>query len=295
MGPASGRSAPMDFCLTDVQKQIKETVRQFAESEIKPHLMEWDEAQTFPADVVKKLGELGMLGAIFPEEYGGAGLSYVDYVNIIEELGVVDSGVGLTVAAHNSLCTGHIYQAGNDEQKKKWLPKLTSGEWIGAWGLTEPGSGSDAAGMRTVAVKDGNDWILNGTKNFITNASYANLSVILAVTDKNDQKHGITAFAVEADRKGIRPGKKENKLGMRVSDTAELVLEDCRVPDANVIGKVGYGFVDAMKVLDGGRISIGALAVGIARGAYEAARDYSKQRTAFGKPIAEFQAIQFML
>ncbi|HEY3055092.1 MAG TPA: acyl-CoA dehydrogenase family protein [Thermoanaerobaculia bacterium] len=285
----------MDFRLTDEQKQIQQMVREFAESEIKPHVMEWDEAQKLPLDTVKKLGELGVLGAIFPEEYGGAGLSYVDYVNIIEELGVVDSGIGLTVAAHNSLGSGHIYLAGSEEQKKRWLPKLTSGEWLGAWGLTEPGSGSDASGMRTTAVKDGNGWVLNGTKNFITNASVANISVVLAVTDRNDQKHGITAFAVEMDRQGIRPGKKENKLGMRISDTAELVLEDCRVGDDNVLGKVGYGFIDAMKVLDGGRISIGALAVGIARGAFEAARDYSLQRTAFGKPISDFQAIQFML
>ncbi len=285
----------MDFCLTDEQLQIKQMVRDFAESEIRPHLMEWDEAQKFPLDTVKKLGELGMLGAIFPEEYGGAGLSYVDYVNIIEELAVVDSGIGLTVAAHNSLCSGHIYLAGDEQQKKKWLPKLTSGEWIGAWGLTEPGSGSDAAGMRTSAVKDGSEWILNGTKNFITNASYANISVVIAVTDKNDQKHGMTAFAIEMDRKGIRPGKKENKLGMRTSDTAELVLEDCRVPQPNVLGAVGDGFIDALRVLDGGRISIGALAVGIARGAYESARDYAKQRNAFGRPIADFQAIQFML
>src|SRR6266550_7658045 len=285
----------MDFRLTDEQTQIQQMVREFALSEIKPHLAQWDEAQHFPTEVFKRAGGLGMLGVTVPEEYGGAGLSYVDYIHVIEELAVVDSGFGLSVAAHNSLCTGHIYLAGNDDQKKKWLPKLTSGEWIGAWGLTEPGSGSDAAGMRTTAVKDGNDWVLNGTKNFITNASYANLSVVLAVTDRNDQKHGITAFAIEMDRKGIRPGKKENKLGMRVSDTAELVLEDCRVPDANVLGKVGYGFIDAMKTLDGGRISIGALAVGIARGAYEAARDYAQQRTAFGKAIAEFQAIQFML
>ena len=285
----------MDFRLTDEQMQIQQMVKDFAEREIKPHVMEWDEAQTFPVDVVKKLGELGMLGAIFPEEYGGAGLSYVDYVNIIEELGAADSGVGLTVAAHNSLCTGHIDLGGNDEQKKKWLPKLTSGTWIGAWGLTEPGSGSDAAGMRTNAVKDGNEWVLNGTKNFITNASYADIAVVLVVTDKNDQKHGITAFAVEMDRKGIHPGKKENKLGMRTSDTAEIVMEDCRVPESNVLGQVGYGFIDALKVLDGGRISIGALAVGIARGAYEAARDYAKQRNAFGHPIADFQAIQFML
>jgi len=285
----------MDFQLTEEQIQIQQTVKDFAESEIKPHVMEWDEAQKFPLDVVKKLGELGMLGAIFPEQYGGAGLSYVDYVNIIEELGAVDSGIGLTVAAHNSLCTGHIYLGGREEQKKKWLPKLTSGEWIGAWGLTEPGSGSDAAGLRTSAVKDGNEWVLNGTKNFITNASYADISVVIAVTDKNDQKRGISAFAIEMDRKGIRPGKKENKLGMRASDTAELVMEDCRVPASNILGNIGDGFVDALRVLDGGRISIGALAVGIARGAYEAARDYAKQRNAFGRPIADFQAIQFML
>ncbi len=285
----------MDFRLTDEQLQIQEMVRDFAESEIKPHLMEWDEAQHFPVDTFKRAGELGMLGVTIPEEYGGAGLSYVDYVNVIEELAVVDSGFGLSVAAHNSLCTGHIYLGGNEEQKKRWLPRLTSGEWIGAWGLTEPGSGSDASGMRTVAVKDGNEWVLNGTKNFITNATYADISVVLAVTDRNDQKRGITAFAIEMDRKGIRPGKKENKLGMRVSDTAELVLEDCRVPDSAVVGNIGEGFIDAMRVLDGGRISIGALSVGIARGAYEAARDYSKQRQAFGKPIADFQAIQFML
>ena len=284
----------MDFRLSDEQLQIQQMVRDFAESEIKPSLAEWDEAQHFPVDTFKRAGELGMLGVTIPEEYGGAGLSYVDYVNVIEELGVVDSGFALSVAAHNSLGTGHIYLAGNDEQKKKWLPKLTSGEWIGAWGLTEPGSGSDAGGLRTTAVKDGNEWVLNGTKNFITNATYADISVVLAVNDR-EAKKGVTAFAVEADRKGIRPGKKENKLGMRVSDTAELILEDCRVPEENILGEIGYGFVDAMKVLDGGRISIGALAVGIARGAYEAARDYSKQRQAFGKPISDFQAIQFML
>jgi len=285
----------MDFRLTEEQQQIQQMVREFALSEVKPHLMAWDEAQHFPVDVFKKAGGLGLLGVTIPEEYGGAALSYIDYANVIEELGVIDSGFALSVAAHNSLCTGHIYLGGNDEQKKKWLPKLTSGEWIGAWGLTEPGSGSDASGMVTTAVKDGDGWVINGTKNFITNATYANISVVLAVTDRSDQKRGITAFAVEMDRKGIRAGKKENKLGMRVSDTAELVLEDCRVPAGNVLGEIGYGFIDAMKVLDGGRISIGALAVGIARGAYEAARDYAKQRTAFGKTISEFQAIQFML
>ncbi|HET7712465.1 MAG TPA: acyl-CoA dehydrogenase family protein, partial [Thermoanaerobaculia bacterium] len=285
----------MDFRLTDEQKQIKQMVKEFAESEIGPHVSEWDEQQHFPLETVKKLGELGMLGVIFPEEYGGAGLSYVDYVNVIEELAVVDSGVGLTVAAHNSLCTGHIYLAGNEAQKKKWIPKLVSGEWIGAWGLTEPGSGSDASGMRTTAVRDGGEWVLNGTKNFITNATYADISVVLAVSDRNDKKRGITAFAIEMDRGGIRAGKKENKLGMRASDTAELILEDCRVPQENVLGEVGSGFIDSMKVLDGGRISIAALAIGVARGAYEAARDYSKQRQAFGKVIADFQAIQFML
>jgi len=285
----------MDFRLTDEQKQIQQMVRDFALSDIKPHLAEWDEAQHFPVDTFKKAGQLGMLGAIFPEQYGGAGLSYIDYIHIIEELAVIDSGFALSVAAHNSLGTGHIYLAGNEEQKKQWLPKLTSGEWIGAWGLTEPGSGSDASGLRTVAVQDGDEWVLNGTKNFITNATYANISVVLAATDRNDPKHGITAFAVEMDRPGIRPGKKENKLGMRVSDTAELVMEDCRVPASNILGKIGYGFIDAMKVLDGGRISIAALSVGIARGAFEAARDYSKQRTAFGQSISGFQAIQFML
>src|SRR5438128_10953153 len=267
----------MDFRLTDEQQQIRDMVREFAESEIKPHIAEWDEAQHFPVDTFKKAGELGLLGVIFPEEYGGAGLSYVDYVNVIEELGAVESGFALSVAAHNSLCTGHIYLGGNDEQKKKWMPKLTSGEWIGAWGLTEPGSGSDAQGLRTTAVKDGNEWVLNGTKNFITNASYADISVVIAVTDRSDKKHGASAFAIEMDRKGIRPGKKENKLGMRTSDTAELVMEDCRIPASNLLGSVGSGFADALRVLDGGRISIGALAIGIARGAYEAARDYAKQ------------------
>ncbi len=285
----------MDFRLTEEQEQVKQMVRDFAEREIRPHVLEWDEAQHFPLETIKQLGALGMLGAIFPEVYGGAGLSYVDYVNIIEELAAVESGVALAVAAHNSLCSGHIYLGGNEAQRTHYLPKLTSGEWIGCWALTEPASGSDAAGLRCTAVQDGEFWVLNGTKNFITNTTYAQVAVVLAVTDKHDKKHGITAFVIEMDQPGIRPGKKENKLGMRTSDTAELVLENCRVPAANVLGRVGYGFIDAMKVLDGGRISIGALAVGIARGAYEAARDYAKERTAFGQPIAGFQAIQFML
>jgi alkylation response protein AidB-like acyl-CoA dehydrogenase len=286
---------PMDFRLTDEQEQIKQMVRDFAEAEVKPHVMEWDEAQRFPLEAIKKLGGLGMLGAIFPEQYGGAGLSYVDYIHIIEELAAVESGLALAVAAHNSLCTGHIYLAGNEEQRKRFLPRLTTGEHLGCWALTEPGSGSDASGLVTTAVKDGDHWVLNGTKNFITNASHAQVAVVLAMTDRNDKKHGITAFAIEMDRPGIRAGKKENKLGMRSSDTAELILENCRVPDTNVLGKVGYGFIDAMKVLDGGRISIAALSLGIARGAYEAARAYAKERVAFGQPIAANQAIQFML
>ena len=285
----------MDFSLTDEQQQIKEMVRDFANTEIKPHVMEWDEAQHFPLETVKRLGELGMLGAIFPERYGGTGLSYIDYVNILEELAAVESGIALIVAAHNSLASGHIYLAGNEEQRQRWLPRLTTGEWIGCWALTEPGSGSDAAGLVTTAVRDGDEWVLNGTKNFITNASWAQIAVVLAVTDKENPRRGVTAFAIEMDNPGIRAGKKENKLGMRISDTAELILENCRVPDSCVLGKVGEGFIDAMRVLDGGRISIAALSLGIARGAYDAALAYSQERTAFGKPIAGFQAIQFML
>jgi alkylation response protein AidB-like acyl-CoA dehydrogenase len=285
----------MDFQLTSEQQQVQQMVRDFAATHIHPHVMEWDEAQTFPLAVIKQLGELGLLGAIFPEQYGGAGMSYVDYIHILEELAAVESGIALVVAAHNSLACGHIYLAGNEEQRQRYLPKLTSGEWIGCWALTEPGSGSDAAGLVTTAVRDGDDWVLTGTKNFITNASYAQVAVVLAVTDKHDSKRGVTAFAVEMDRPGIRAGKKENKLGMRTSDTAELILEGCRVPHANVLGEVGHGFIDAMKVLDGGRISIAALSLGIARGAYDAARKYAAERHAFGKPIAHFQAIQFML
>jgi alkylation response protein AidB-like acyl-CoA dehydrogenase len=285
----------MEFRLTDEQQQIQQMVRDFAAAEITPHVMEWDEAQHFPAETVAKLGELGLLGAIFPEQYGGAGLSYIDYVNILEELAAVESGIALTVAAHNSLAAGHIYLAGSEEQRMRWLPKLLSGEWLGCWGLTEPSSGSDASGMHTTAVRDGDDWVLNGTKNFITNASHAQIAVVLAITDRDDKKRGITAFAVEMGQPGIRAGKKENKLGMRTSDTAELVMEDCRVPDANRLGAVGEGFIGAMKVLDGGRISIAAISLGIARGAYDAARHYAVERVAFGKSISRFQAIEFML
>jgi alkylation response protein AidB-like acyl-CoA dehydrogenase len=285
----------MDFSLTEEQRQIRDTVREFAGREIAPHVMAWDEAQHFPRDVMRQLADMGMLGAIFPEDVGGAGLSYVDYVHIIEELAAVESGVALGVAAHNSLGTGHIYLAGNDAQRQRWMPRLTSGEWLACWALTEPGSGSDAAGLRTTAVRDGDHWVLNGTKNFITNATHAQVAVVLAVTETGDPRRSVTAFAIEMDTPGIRAGKKENKLGMRTSDTAELVLENCRVPHDQVLGEVGHGFIDAMKVLDGGRISIAALALGIARGAYDAARKYAAERQAFGKPIGHFQAIQFML
>jgi len=285
----------MDFSLSEEQRQIRDTVREFAEREIAPHVLAWDEAQHFPAEVMQQLGAMGMLGAIFPEEHGGAGLSYVDYVHIIEELAAVESGVALGVAAHNSLGSGHVYLAGNAAQHRRWLPRLTSGEWLACWALTEPGSGSDAAGLRTTAVRDGDHWVLNGTKNFITNASHAQLAVVLAVTETGDPRRSVTAFAIEMDTPGIRAGKKENKLGMRTSDTAELVLENCRVPHDQVLGQVGHGFIDAMRVLDGGRISIAALALGIARGAYDAARKYAAERQAFGKPIGHFQAIQFML
>lgn len=285
----------MEFRLTEEQELVRGMVREFAGRAIAPHVMAWDEAQHLPMEVIRELGGLGMLGAIFPERYGGAGLSYIDYVNILEELAAVESGIALTVAAHNSLCTGHVYLAGSEEQRQRYLPRLTSGEWLGCWALTEPGSGSDASGMRTTAVRDGHEWVLNGSKNFITNASHANLAVVLAITDRADRKHGISAFAVETDREGIRAGKKENKLGMRTSDTAELILEDCRVPSANLLGELGHGFIDAMKVLDGGRISIAAIALGIARGALEAARTYAGDRQAFGQAIGQFQAIQFML
>lgn len=285
----------MDFRLTEEQQQIRQMVRDFAAREIAPHVMEWDEAQHFPGDVMRGLADLGLLGAIFEEEHGGAGLSYVDYVHVIEELAAVESGIALGVAAHNSLAAGHLRLAGNDAQLARWLPRLTSGEWLGCWALTEPGSGSDAAGLITQAVLDGDHWVLNGTKNFITNASHANFAVVLAVTDRGNPRRAVTAFGIEMDQPGIRAGKKENKLGMRTSDTAELILENCRVPVDQVLGEIGHGFKDAMKVLDGGRISIAALALGIARGAYDAALSYAAERHAFGQPIATFQAIQFML
>lgn len=284
------------FGLTDEQEQLRKEVRAFAEREVAPHVSEWDEKSEFPHKVVKKLGEMGLMGVIFPEELGGAGMGYVEYVLAVEELSRVDGSVGIIVASHNSLCTNHIMLGGNDEQKKRWVTKLASGEWLGSWGLTEPGSGSDAGGMRTTAVRGDGGWVLNGSKTFITNGTYADCALVLAVTDKEKGTHGgISAFLVEKGTAGFRPGKKENKLGLRASDTAELIFENCVVPEENLIGEVGAGFKDAMRVLDGGRISIAALALGMARGALDAAVKYATQRKQFGKAISEFQAIQFKL
>jgi alkylation response protein AidB-like acyl-CoA dehydrogenase len=285
----------MDFGYTLEQQHLRKTVRAFCEVEIRPHVMEWDESQTFPDRVFRKLGELGVLGAVFPEELGGSGYSYVDYSLVIEELARVDPSVALCVAAHVSLCMNHIYLAGSEEQKQRYLPKLASGEWIGSWALTEPESGSDAGGTHTRAVRDGDCWAINGSKTFTTNGQVADVCVVMAVTDRAASSHGISAFLVEKGTPGFRPGKKENKLGMRCSPTNEMILTDCRVAASQLCGRQGEGFVDALRVLDGGRISIAALAVGIAQGAYEAALRYSKQRKQFGRFISEFQAIQHKL
>ncbi|HMD21884.1 MAG TPA: acyl-CoA dehydrogenase [Alloacidobacterium sp.] len=283
------------FKLTDEQEQMRREIRDFAQREIAPNVMKWDEASEFPADVVKQLGQMGLMGMIFPVEYGGAGLGYVDYMTAIEELSAVDGSVGIIVAAHNSLCTNHIFLAGNEEQRRKYIPKLASGEWLGAWGLTEPNSGSDAAGAKTTAVRNGDKWVLNGNKTFITNGHYADVAVVIAVTDKTQGTHGLSAFVVEKGTPGFRPGKKENKLGLRASDTSELIFEDCEIPAENLLGKLGEGFVDSMRVLDGGRVSIAALSLGIARGALEASLRYVKERRQFGKAIAEFQGVQWKL
>jgi len=285
----------MPHLLNEEQLQIKQSVREFAESEIKPHVMEWDESQHFPIELRPQLAELGLLGIIFPEEYGGAGMGYVEYATIIEELGRVDGSVGLSVAAHNSLCSNHIYKFGTEEQKKKYLVPLARGESFGAWGLTESQAGSDASGTRTTAVRAGDAWRVSGSKNFITHAISCETLVAVAVTDKSKGNRGITAFIFDKSMSGFRPDKKENKLGMRASETASVVFEDCVVPDGNRLGREGEGFLQAMQILDGGRISIAALSVGIAQGAYEAALRYSKERVQFGKAISEFQAIQFKL
>src|SRR5918912_752401 len=285
----------MDFELNEEQQQIKLSVREFAQGEIAPHVREWDEAQHFPVELLPKLAEQGCMGVIFPEEYGGAGMGYVEYATIIEELSRVDGSVGISVAAHNSLCSNHIYQHGSEEQRKKYLVPLASGEHLGAWGLTEPSAGSDASGTKSLATRADGGWIVNGSKNFITHAIHADTCVAMAVTEKSQRSKGISAFIFEKGMKGFSPSKKENKLGLRASETASVVFEDCFVPDAQLLGEEGQGFVNSMEILDGGRISIAALGVGIAQGAYESAVRYAKERQQFGKPIAEFQAIQFKL
>ena len=285
----------MDFKLNENQIMIRDMIRGFAEKEMYPHLMEWDESQTFPVDLFKKLGELGLMGVLVPEEYGGAGFGYFEYVTAISEIAKVCGSIGLSVAAHNSLCTGHIMTFGNEDQKKKYLPKLATAEHIGAWGLTEPNTGSDAMRMKCVAEKDGDDWVINGTKCWITHGASSDVMVVIARTGELLDSHGMTAFVVERGTPGFNAGKKEDKLGMRASETTEVIFEDCRVPEANVLGEVGDGFIQAMKVLDGGRISIAALGLGIAKGAYEASLKYSKEREQFGKPIAHFQGIGFKL
>ncbi len=285
----------MNFSYTENQKMISDTIRKFAETQIKPKMMEWDEDQIFPVELFRKMGEMGLMGILVPQQYNGSGFGYYEYVTAIVEISRVCGSIGLSMAAHNSLCTGHILQFGNEEQKKKYLPKLATGEWIGAWGLTEANTGSDAMRMRCVAKQDGDYWVINGSKNWITHGITGDVAVVLTRTGDLLDPDGITAFVIERGTKGFRGGKKENKLGMRASETAELIMEDCRVHKSQVLGKVGDGFRQAMKVLDGGRISIAALGLGIAKGAFDAALKYSKEREQFGKPISEFQAIAFKL
>jgi alkylation response protein AidB-like acyl-CoA dehydrogenase len=287
--------AGFDFSANDNQEIVKQMAKDFAEKNIRPHVMEWDEAQTFPVELFKKLGEQGMMGVLVPEEYGGSGFSYFEYVTVIVEIAKVCGSIGLSVAAHNSLCTGHILAFGNEEQKQRWLPKLASAEWLGAWGLTEANTGSDALGMETTAVLDGDHYVVNGSKNWITHGKSGDVAVVMVRTgDKGDSK-GISALVIEKGTPGFTHGKKENKLGMRASETTELIFDNCHVPKENLLGKVGEGFTQAMKILDGGRISIAALSLGIAKGAFEAAVTYAKQRRQFGQPIGNFQAIAFKL
>ncbi len=285
----------MNFDKNENQKMIAQMVRDFADKEIRPNMMKWDESQEFPVEVFKKLGELGLMGVFVPEEYGGSGFGYHEYITVIEEVAKVCGSIGLSLAAHNSLCTGHIYYHGSEEQKKMYLPKLATAEWIGAWGLTETGTGSDAGGMNTTAVLEGDEWVLNGSKNFITHGKSGDVAVVIARSGEKGDSKGMSAFIVERGTPGFSAGKKEDKLGMRASETTEMIFDNCRIPKENLIGKEGYGFIQAMQVLDGGRISIGALANGIAKGAYEAAIKYAKEREQFGKPIAQFQAIAFKL
>jgi alkylation response protein AidB-like acyl-CoA dehydrogenase len=285
----------MNFDYNETQSMIAESIKDFAEKNIRPNIMEWDEAQIFPVPLFKQLGEMGFMGVLVPEEYGGSGLGYHEYITVVEEISKVDPSIGLSVAAHNSLCTNHILTFGKEEQKKKWLPKLATAEHIGAWGLTEHNTGSDAGGMNTTAVRKGDSWIVKGAKNFITHAISGDIAVVIVRTGEKGDSKGMTAFVFEKGMPGFSSGKKENKLGMRASETAELVFDGCVVPDANRLGEVGQGFIQAMKILDGGRISIGALSLGIAKGAYEAALKYSKERHQFGQPISNFQGISFKL
>jgi alkylation response protein AidB-like acyl-CoA dehydrogenase len=285
----------MDFSINENQHMIADMIKKFGEDHIRPKMMEWDESQEFPVEVFKKLGELGLMGVLVPQEYGGSGFTYTEYVTAISELAKICGSIGLSMAAHNSLCTGHIMAFGNEEQKKKYLPKLATAEWIGAWGLTETGTGSDSGGMSTTAKKDGDYYILNGSKNFITHAISGNVAVVIVRTGEKGDSKGMSAFVIEKGTEGFRSGKKENKLGMRASETAELIFDNCRVHKDQMLGKEGEGFVQAMKVLDGGRISIAALSLGIAKGAFDAALKYSKEREQFGKPISQFQAISFKL
>ena len=285
----------MNFEYTEEQQHIATSAKDFAEKYIRPYVMKWDEAQFFPIELFKKAGEMGFMGVFVPEEYGGSGLGYHEYIAIIEEISKVDPSIGLSVAAHNSLCTGHILYFGNEEQKQKWLPKLSHGEWIGAWGLTEHGTGSDAGGMNTTAVKDGDYFILNGSKNFITHGISGDIAVVIVRTGAKGDSRGTSAFVIEKGTPGFSSGKKEDKLGMRASETAELIFDNCRVHKDNLLGNEGEGFIQALKVLDGGRISIGALSLGISKGAFEAAVKYSKERVQFGKPISSFQGISFKL
>jgi alkylation response protein AidB-like acyl-CoA dehydrogenase len=285
----------MNFTQTETQSQIAEMIRDFANKHIRPEMMEWDESQKFPVEVFRKLGELGLMGVLVPTEYGGSGLGYFEYITVVSEIAKVCGSIGLSVAAHNSLCTGHILYFGNEEQKQKYLPKLATGEWIGAWGLTEANTGSDSGNMQCVATKEGNDWVINGTKNWITHGITGNVAVVLCRTGEPRTKNNVTAFVIERGTPGFAAGKKENKLGMRASETAELVFDNCRISDAQRLGEVGDGFKQAMKILDGGRISIASLALGIAKGAYEASVKYAKEREQFDQPIANFQAISFKL
>ena len=285
----------MNFEISETQKTIAHSIREFAKKHIRPYMMDWDDKQTFPEDLFHKLGEMGYMGVLVPEKYGGSEMDYHEYITVIEEISKVDSSIGLSLAAHNSLCTNHILEFGNEEQKQKWLPKLAHGEWIGAWGLTEHNTGSDAGGMSTTAKQDGDYYILNGAKNFITHGISGDIAVVVVRTGEKGDSRGMTSFVVEKGTPGFSSGKKEDKMGMRASETAELIFDNCRVHKDNILGGIGEGFIQSMKILDGGRISIGALSLGISKGAYEASLKYSKEREQFGRPISDFQAIAFKL